>query len=127
MTMTDAEIESVRRYLGYPGGTEYKTMLSSRCADMLDSTSEATIRSHLRQLDRLQQQITNTVPFAAETFNSGSAGTRQYAPGQRLATLHQEANQYINEIASTLRIGIYRRIYGSSGGSGWSGGSTIRG
>lgn len=128
MALTDTEIENLRRFLGYPAGPAYKQTIAARCTEVLDVASEATVRAHLRQLDRLQTQLTNTVPFAAETFNSGAAGTRQFAPGQRMATLHQEANQYINELAATLRLGVYRRIYGGdSGGSRWGGGSTIRG
>ncbi len=122
MALSSAEIESLRRYLGYPAGAQYKTELTNRCTEVLDSFSEATIRGHLRQLDRLQQQITNVVPFAAETFNSGAGGTRQYGQGQRMATLHLEANGYIDEIAATIRLGIYRRIYPQGGGS-----RTIRG
>ena len=90
---------------------------------MLDDASEATVRSHLRQLDRLQQLMSNTIPFAAQTFSSGAAGTQQYAAGQRMGTLHMEANQYINEISSTLCLGVHRRIYGR----GMGGSSIVRG
>jgi predicted phage terminase large subunit-like protein len=116
MTLTAAEIESVRRFLGFPGGPEYRQTLSDRAAEILDDASEATVRSHLRQLDRLQQLMSNTIPFAAQTFSSGAAGTQQYAARQRMGTLHMEANHYINEISSTLCLGIHRRIYGQGTG-----------
>ena len=115
MSFTPAEIESVRRYLGYPGLQTHVDAIADQAA-LLSAETEATIRAHLRQLDRLQTQITSTVPFAAETFNSGAGGTRQYGIGQRMKTLHDEANRYISEIASTLQLGVYRRIYGQSQG-----------
>lgn len=127
MTLAAADIETLRRFLGYPAGADYVQAIADRCAQVLSPESEATVKQHLRELGRLQQQITNTVPFAAETFNSGAGGTRQYAPGQRLGVLHEEANRYIDELASTIRMAVYRRIYGGNGGSRWSGGVTMRG
>lgn len=128
MSLTTAEIESIRRYLGYPGDATNTQAIADRCATYLTEASEGTIRGHLRQLDRIQQQITNVVPFAAQTFSSGAGGTQQYAPGQRMAAFHQEANQYIDEIAHTTGLTVYRRIYGGGGDGGrWSGGRTIRG
>ncbi|MBE9113852.1 hypothetical protein IQ273_31260 [Nodosilinea sp. LEGE 07298] len=123
MAMTPDEIESIRRFLGYPAGPDYRQILSGRCAEMLDAAAEGTIRAHLRQLDRLQTQMTTTVPFAAQTFNSGGSGTQQYAVGERMGSLHREANQYIDEIAATIRLGVHRRIYGQQ----WGSGSTMRG
>ncbi|PZV02231.1 MAG: hypothetical protein DCF32_15305 [Leptolyngbya sp.] len=126
--MTAAELESIRRYLGYPGDATNTQAIASRCANHLTEASEGTIRGHLRQLDRIQQQITNAVPFAAQTFSSGAGGTQQYAPGQRMAAFHNEANQYIDEIAATTGLLVYRRIYGGGDGGGrWSGGVTMRG
>lgn len=122
MALPESDVEKIRRYLGYPGGADYRQMLSDRCLEILDELSEDTVKGHLRQLDRLQQQLTNTAPFAAQTFSSGAGGTNQYLPGQRMASLHQEANQYIDEIASTIRMGVHRRIYGQS----WGGSRTMR-
>jgi hypothetical protein len=126
MSFTDAEIESIRRYLGYPADASTVQAIAAQCVARVATTAENTIRGHLRQLDRLQQQMTTTVPFAAQTFSSGGAGTQQYAPGQRMATLHSEANQYIDEIAATTGLTVYRRIYGQSGGR-WSGSRIMRG
>jgi hypothetical protein len=127
MTLTAADIEGIRRYLGYPADSGTIQAIAAQCATRVDPTAEPTVRSHLRQLERLQTQITNTVPFAAQTFSSGAGGTQQYAPGQRMATLHGEANQYIDEIAATTGLTVYRRIYGQSAGGGWSGGRLTRG
>src|SRR5687767_889450 len=101
MTLTAAEIESVRRYLGYPGDQVNTQAITTRCNTYLTAQAEETVRGHLRELDRLQQQMKTTVPFAAQTFSSGAGGTQQYAPGQRMASFHNEANQYITEISST--------------------------
>lgn len=127
MTLTAAEVESIRRFLGYPGDQANTQAIASRCATSLTVAAEGTIRGHLRQLDRIQQQITTTVPFAAQTFSSGAGGTQQYAPGQRMAAFHTEANQYIDEIAHTTGLTVYRRIYGGGGGSSWSSARTMRG
>jgi hypothetical protein len=128
MSLSAAELESIRRYLGYPGDATNTQAIASRCATHLTLASEGTVRGFLRQLDRLQQQMTTTTPFAAQTFSSGAGGTQQYAPGQRMATFHNEANQYIDEIAATTGLVVYRRIYGGGDGGGrWSGGRTIRG
>lgn len=126
MTLSAADLEGIRRYLGYPGDLATAQAIAAQCATRVTEPAEATIRSQLRQLERLQTQMTTTVPFAAQTFSSGGAGTQQYAPGQRMATLHNEANQYIDEIANTTGLTVYRRIYGQSGGR-WSGGRTMRG
>ncbi|MBE9157891.1 hypothetical protein IQ265_13805 [Nodosilinea sp. LEGE 06152] len=128
MTLTAADIEGIRRFLGYPGDMGTHQAIAAQCAARVAEISEPAIRAHLRQLERLQTQMTTTVPFAAQTFSSGAGGTQQYAPGQRMATLHQEANQYIDEIASTTGLVVYRRIYGGGDGGGrWSGGLIMRG
>lgn len=120
--ITDTEKEQIRRYLGYPNQEGHLEAIADATAALPDAM-EVTVKGYLRQLERLQQLMTNTVPFAAQTFSSGAGGTQQYPPGQRMATLHIEANQYISELASTLRLTIHRRIYGQN----WNGGRNIRG
>ena len=39
MALSSAEIESLRRYLGYPAGAQYKTELTNRCTEVLDTFS----------------------------------------------------------------------------------------
>lgn len=123
MALNSAEIESIRRYLGYAADAGTLSAIAAQCSISVSEPAEATVRSILRQLDRLQQQMTTAVPFSAQTFNSGAGGTQQYAPGERMGSLHREANQYIAELAATTNLIIKRRIYGTSLG----GGRTMRG
>lgn len=118
MTLTAGHIETIRRYLGYPGDQGNFDAIAQRCAERLTEHSEKTVLTALQNLGRLQQLMQNVTPFAAQTFSSGAGGTQQYAPGQRLATLHHEANQWIDEIAATIGLPVYRRLYGSSWGGG---------
>lgn len=123
MALVSAEIEKIRRYLGYPADAGTVSAIAAQCETSVATPAEDTVRGFLRQLDRLQQQMTNSVPFAGQTFNSGAGGTQQYAPGARMGALHDEANQYINELAATTNLKVYRRIYGQ----GFTSGRTMRG
>ena len=73
------------------------------------------IRDRL-EISRIQQQIKNVRPFAAETFSSGGAGTRQYNQPERLGSLYQEGRRWVQEVAALMRMPSYRPIFpGSSG------------
>ncbi|MEB3313732.1 MAG: hypothetical protein VKL98_06250 [Cyanobacteriota bacterium] len=71
----------------------------------------------LLEIARTQQQIKNLRPFAAETFSSSGAGTRQYNQPERLGSLYQEGRCWVQEVAALMRLPPYRPIFPSSSGT----------
>ncbi|MFZ4641295.1 MAG: hypothetical protein ACOYMP_12955 [Nodosilinea sp.] len=118
MAITDPERETIRAVLGYPLETVYTQMIDDSCHRLSQQfpQAEATLRSALLEISRIQQQIKNVRPFAAETFSSGGAGTRQYNQPERLGSLYQEGRRWVQEVAALMPMPPYRSIFpGSSG------------
>ena len=120
MAITDPERETIRAVLGYPLESVYTTKIEESCNRITQHfpQAEATLRSALLEIARIQQQIKNVRPFAAETFSSSGAGTRQYNQPERLGSLYQEGRRWVQEVAALMRMPPYRPIFPSSSGTG---------
>ena len=114
MSVTLTEIEQIRYLLGYPNQPHFTDRIAVavnlNCSTD-DCPTTKTLRTLLQEISKCDQQIRNVRPFAAETFSSGGAGTRQYAQSQRMAILKQEAENYIQQVATLLNIPIMRTPY----------------
>ncbi|XGB42896.1 MAG: hypothetical protein LVS60_03510 [Nodosilinea sp. LVE1205-7] len=119
MTITDPERETIRAVLGYPLESVYTKKIDDSCNRITQHfpQAEATLRSALLEIARIQQQIKNVRPFAAETFSSSGAGTRQYNQPERLGSLYQEGRRWVQEVAALMRMPPYRPIFPSSSGT----------
>ena len=120
MSLTTDEREKIAYYLGYPAyenTTDGWGYVVNQACDRITSTMQLTIvRNHIRSLERVDQLLHNTTPFAAQTFNSGaSQGTTQYLPGQRTASLEREGRRVCKQLANFLQLQVYQDIYSSSG------------
>jgi hypothetical protein len=116
--LNDTEREQIRRYLGYPASGQITVNVSIRCDAVLAEAPAAieTVRELLRELARLDQQRKNVTPFAAQSFSSSAAGTRQFFPGQQMAVLKEEQQRLTAELSETLSLSIYRDIYAAKSG-----------
>lgn len=101
--MTLSEHETIRYYLGLPNHPDWLQRIVV-ATNALAPAQEKTLRSLLLELSKIEQQIKNVRPFGAETFSSGSGGTRQYNQGQRLPLLKQEGKGYVQRLAVILNI-----------------------
>lgn len=101
MALTPAQLESIRSYFVLPAREPYLTNISNACAG-LTPHQEATAIAHLHQISRLEKQLTQTVPFAAQSFSSGAGGTNQYVVSQRLEAFRMDARTHITNLAVLL-------------------------
>jgi hypothetical protein len=115
MTFSLTEQESIRYYLGLPNHPDYLHRIAV-ATNALAPAQEASARSVLLQLAKIEQQIKNVLPFAAETFSSGTGGTRQYNQGQRLPVLKQEATSYVHRLGDLLNICPQSDVFCHGGG-----------
>ena len=119
MAITDPERETIRAVLGYPLESVYTKKIDDSCNRITQHfpQAEATLRSALLEIARIQQQIKNVRPFAAETFSSSGAGARQYNQPERLGSLYREGRRWVQEVAALMRMLPYRPIFPSSSGT----------
>lgn len=112
-TFTDADREAIRHYLGYPVDQASIDRIQTRCADVqsLSAAAVTTAQGIIRDLQRLDKQLTQTTPFASQTFSSNAGGTNQYLPGQRLESFKAEARRHTQNLADLLNLIVYRDIY----------------
>jgi hypothetical protein len=115
-TFTATDKEAIRRYMGYPVDQASIDRIQTRCAavESLSAQSVVTAQTILRALERLDKQLTQATPFAAQTFSSNAGGTNQYLPGQRLEPIKAEARRQIQELSTLLQLNVYRDIYAST-------------
>lgn len=129
MAFSDEQREKIRRFLGYAVEPQAIANITARCTVVSSTSPEAeeTAKGLLRELGKIEQQIKNARPYAAQTFSAGSSqGTQQYLPGDRLNSLKREAKGYVDELALLLSLTVQRDVFG--GGMVRSGGArTYRG
>ena len=113
--MTVTEHETIRHYLGFPNHPDWLSRIVV-ATNSLAPAQEQSLRSVLLELGRIEQQIKNVRPFAAETFSSGTGGTRQYNQGQRIPLLKREAKDYVQRLSVILNLLPQSDIFG--GGQG---------
>lgn len=113
MSFTDSDYELIRKHLGYQATQPNMTRIIVRCAEAaaLSTAVVTTVRGYLTDLERIEKQITQTRPFAAQSFNSGASGTQQYVPGERLGVLKSEAERLVNLVAQTLQLDVRSNVY----------------
>ncbi len=112
-TFTDADKEAIRHYMGYPVDQALIDRVQARCTavESLSPGAVVTAQSYIRDLQRLDKQLIQATPFASQTFSSNAGGTTQHIPGQRLATLKNEARRHICNLASLMQLIVLRDIY----------------
>jgi|GEM_PF-6366753 len=123
---SDHDKEQIRRWLGYPADTVNLNAISTRCAAAYAAAPAIlqTVRSHLRELARIEQQRKASRPFADRTLTSNASGTSQRSPSFAKDFRIEEMRSYIDEISLTLRLPVQR--YPGDLASGWSTSGRLR-
>jgi hypothetical protein len=123
---TDVDKESIRRWLGYPAEASWLTLIDQRCNDAYAASPAVvqTVRSHLRELARIDQEIKSSRPFADRTLTSNASGTSQRSPSFGREYYQQQIRSLVDSIAQTLRLVV--RSYPQAASSGWSSTGKLR-
>ena len=118
MSFVDSDRESIRKYLGFPPTQPFRNQIAQRCLELEQMGDEvvATVRSLIRELVKIDREISDARPFASQSFQSSAGGTRQYFPGERLNSLKGEGRRLVMELSATLQLHVHRDIYGGAGG-----------
>ena len=113
----DTDPFKIAKYLGY-GFTAPEMVFVQGSMDRLTPGAIEIVQAALFQLDKIDEQIRESAPFAGNSFRSGASGSTQYFRGARMEELKTEGRRQVQGLARMLNMAIYRDVFSSGSGTG---------
>lgn len=114
------EIDQIIGYLGYPlhDGASQQIQAAIARSTAASPGIESRIKGYLRELERIDDDLNETRPFAARTFQTTAGGSAQMSPAYRMSSIANEGRRYVALLAKALWLPVYDDYFASGGGGG---------
>lgn len=116
MSFSTSDLVSLSKYLGYPISEGMNSQIQTAAARIsnLGSAYEDEVKSTLRQLDQIADELHNVRLGAGRSFQSGGAGTTQYYRGERILELQKLGRHHVATLSQLMNLNSQRDFFETS-------------